>query len=247
MVELYIWEKFQFENAPVGVKFHLLRPEGMKQLEKALPLCELVKEAQLRKEPFYMAKENEDCAGKVVLGMEENPCFARGGQLGIRYGIYQDTRANARVHEYTYRFPRGTVNYVAFSTLEKLDFDPDLLIVSATPGQAEIVMRAMSYSTGEVWSSRLASVEGCSWLFAYPYLSGKVNYMITGMTFGMKAREVFPEGLVMISIPWDWIPVITNNLKEMEWVLPAYTDGREQFQKRQQDINEELIRLSENP
>jgi len=51
----------------------------------------------------------------------------------------------------------------------------------------------------------------------------------------------------MISIPWDRIPLITNNLKEIEWVLPVYTDGREQFQKRQQDINEELIRLSENP
>jgi len=40
----------------------------------------------------------------------------------------------------------------------------------------------------------LASVEGCSWLFAYPYLSGKVNSIITGITFGVKAGGYFLRG-----------------------------------------------------
>jgi uncharacterized protein (DUF169 family) len=125
-------------------------------------------------------------------------------------------------------FAKGTVNYVVFSPLKVLTFDPDLLVLYATPRQAEIVLRAMSYSTGEIWESKAMGVVGCSWLYVHPYKSGKVNYMITGMAYGMIAREVFSEGKVLISIPWNWVQTITQNLNEMEWVLPGY--NKKQYQ-----------------
>ena len=50
------------------------------------------------------------------------------------------------------------VNYVAASSLDKLTFDPDLLILVATPIQTEIVLRAMSYSTGEIRESKMTGV-----------------------------------------------------------------------------------------
>jgi hypothetical protein len=53
--------------------------------------------------------------------------------------------------------------------------------------------------------------------------------MITGMAYGMIARKVFPEGKVLISIPWNRIPAITQNLNEMEWDLPGYKN-KEQYQ-----------------
>jgi uncharacterized protein (DUF169 family) len=54
------------------------------------------------------------------------------------------------------------VNYVAFSPLDKLTFDPDVLIITARPAQAEIVLRAMTYSTGELYNSRTTPVMGCA-------------------------------------------------------------------------------------
>ena len=36
----------------------------------------------------------------------------------------------------------------------------------------------------------------CAWMYTYPYVSGKVNYFVTGMSFGSKAKEVFPPGSV---------------------------------------------------
>jgi uncharacterized protein (DUF169 family) len=117
----------------------------------------------------------------------------------------------------------------------------------ATVSQAEIVMRAMSYSTGETWSSNMSGVGACSWLFVYPFISGKVNYVVTGMGFGMKSRQVFPEGWMLIIIPYNWLPIIAQNLKEMEWVLPAYTDGREKFMERDERIKAELFKESQVP
>jgi uncharacterized protein (DUF169 family) len=105
------------------------------------------------------------------------------------------------------------------------------------------LLRATSYSTGELWSSKATSGGACAYLFVYPYLSGKVNYITTGLTLGLKGRRVYPEGLLLFSIPYDRIPVITQNLEKMEWVLPAYTDDtREKFLARRKRIFEELAR-----
>jgi len=244
--DLSIFNKFKFEKPPVGVKFMFFKPERIGPIDKKLPACEMIKEAQQRGPPFYFTKEDEDCFGKVTLGMEDMPPWGEGGELGPGLEIFQEPRANARIYQYLPKFPKGTVNYVALSSLEKLTFEPDLLILMATPSQAEIVLRAMSYSTGEVWESKKTEVLGCAWLYVYPYQSGKINYVPTGMSFGMRAHDVFPEGWILISIPWDWIPIVTQNLKEMKWVLPSYTDGREKYIKRRDSCIAKLTQKSAN-
>ena len=245
--DLSVYSKFNFEKPPVAVKFLPTRPEGIEQLDKAISFCEMLKEAQQRETPFYFAKENETCLGKAVLGMEDLPTFAEAGEIGVKLEIFQEPRANSSLYQYLPKLPRGIVNYVAYSTLDKLTFEPDLLILVATPTQAEIVLRAMSYSTGEIWESKTTGVLGCAWIFVYPYQSGKINYMPTGMTFCAKALQRFPEGWILISIPWDWIPIITQNLKEMKWVLPSYTDGREKYLKRRDSLITKLTQKSVNP
>lgn len=234
--DLSIYYKFNFERAAVGVKFLFFKPEGIKQLDKSLPLCEMIKEAQQKETPFYITKENEDCVGKLPMGWIDPPPVAESGQLGPEFEIYQEPRANSYIYQHVYKIARGSVNYVTFSRLDKLTFEPDLLILTTVPNQAEIVLRAMSYSTGELWSTMATPVLQCSWLYAYPYLSGKVNYLTTGLGHGMKSKEIFPDGLMLISIPYQWIPTITQNLKEMKWVPPCYTDGREKFLEREKRI-----------
>jgi uncharacterized protein (DUF169 family) len=244
--DLSIYKKFNFEKQPVAVKFLMSRPEGMEQVDKALPFCEMLKEAQERGAPFYFSKENEACVGKQALGMEEMESFVESGLIGPKFGVYQESRANNKIYQYVHKFRHGVVNYVAYSPLDKLTFEPDLLVLTTVPSQAEIVLRAMSYSTGEPWEQKTTPVLACSWLYIYPYQTGKVNYMTTGMSFGAKAKKIFPEGLILISIPYQWIPTITRNLEEMEWVLPSYTDGREAFTEREQRVFEEAKREAEN-
>ena len=245
--DLFVYNKFNFEKPPVAVKFLPTRPEGIEQLDKAMSFCEMIKEAQQRGTPFYFAKENETCLGTVILGMEDMPSFAEAGEIGIRLEIFQEPRANSNIYPHIPRLSRGTVNYVAYSTLDKLTFEPDLLVLLANVSQAEIVLRAMSYSTGELRESKTTGVLGCAWLYLYPYRSGKVNFTVTGLAFGMKSKEVFEEGQILISIPYHWIPVITHNLKEIKWVLPSYTEGREKFLERERANIEELERIFQNP
>lgn len=219
---LSVFEGIGFERPPVGVKFFFTKPEGIGRLDKRLGLCEVLKEAQERADPFYIDRDNEDCVGKVALGMVDVLPVLEAGQLGPELGIYEQPRANMRIYQHFPKFPKGTVNYVAFARLDCLDFDPDLLVLYATPRQAGLVLRAMSYSTGEIWEPKSMPVVACGWLYVYPFMSGKVNYLVTGMSYGMIARHVFPEGKVLVSIPWNWIPTIVDNLRRMEWELPTY-------------------------
>ena len=237
--DLAILEKFDFERKPVGVKFLSTRPKGLKRPEKQLDFCEMLVEAQQGK-AFYVTKDDFTCIGPLLLGMiDEDPIF-ESGQVGPKLGVFKDPRANRRIYQYLPRLAKNTVKYVAFAPLDKLTFEPDLLIILASVTQAEIFIRAKSYTTGEMWSARGTAAAGCAWLYLYPLLSGEMNMTVTGFGFGMRARRLFPEGQILLTIPWDKLPQITKNLAEMEWVPESYTLGAEGHKKKVRKIVEEL-------
>jgi uncharacterized protein (DUF169 family) len=245
--DLSIFKRFNFERPPVGVKYLYNKPRNIEQLDTCLPICEMIKEAQERGKPFYITKDNENCAGRSALGMLDEPAQASSGsgEIGVKFGIFAEARANRKIYQAQPRMPAG-IKYVVFAPLlDGLSFDPDLLFILAKVNQAEIIMRAMSYTTGELYSSTMSGVGACSWLFVHPYTSGKVNYLVTGMGFGMKARRVYPEGLILLSIPHNWLPVIIQNLQDMEWVLPSFEDGKEKFLERDKKVKEELFKESQ--
>jgi len=237
--EFSILEKFDFERKPVGVKFLFTRPKGLKRPDKVMDFCEMLVEAE-QGNAFYVAKEDFTCIGPLLLGMvDEDPIF-ESGRVGPKLGAFKDARANRRIYQYLPRLPRKSINYVAFAPLDKLTFEPDLLIILATVSQAEIFIRAKAYTTGEMWSARGTPVVGCAWLYIYPYLNGEMNLSITGFGFGMKSRRLFPEGRILLSIPWDRLPAILKNLEEMEWVPESYNLGAEGHKKKVKRIVEEL-------
>jgi uncharacterized protein (DUF169 family) len=249
--DLSVYNKLHLERPPVGIKYLLQKPEGIEPLDKELAFCEMLKEAQQRATPFYFTKEQETCAGKIALGMVDISVDSQAGLLGEKFELFQEARANANlVYSIFSRFPKpakGTINYVAYSQLDRIPFDPDLLLLVATPGQAEIVLRAMSYSTGQLWETLTTPVFACASLYVYPYQTGKVNYTITGMSFGMKTKKVFPEGLLLISIPYQWIPAITQNLNRMEWVPPGYREDKETFLKMERETMQAATRDAQAP
>ena len=237
--DMSIFSKFDFERKTVGVKFLPNKPEGIKSLDKILDFCEMLPEAQ-EGNAFYVTKENFTCVGPLILGMIEHEPIFESGRVGPSLEVFKDVRANQRIYHVIPKLQKGAVNYVAFSPLDKLSFEPDVLIVTANPTQAEILLRASSYSSGRMWSARGTPVIGCAWLYIYPYLSGELNFTVTGFGFGIRARRLFPEGLILMSIPWDLLPSLITNLRDMKWVPHSYTIGREEHKKKVKRIVDEL-------
>jgi uncharacterized protein (DUF169 family) len=237
--DLSIFNKFNFDKPPVGVKFLSTKPKGIKRLNKVLDFCEMLVEAQNGR-PFYVTKENFTCVGPLLLGMVDSDPVFESGMVGPKLEVFKDARANRRIYQFIPKLAKGTINYVAFSPLAKLSFEPDVLVVTANPSQAEILLRANSYTTGRMWSAKGTPVAACAWLYIYPYVSGELNFTMPGFSFGMKSRRLFPEGTLLISIPWDLLPSLVNNLKDMKWVLHSHTIGREEHKKKARRIVDEL-------
>jgi uncharacterized protein (DUF169 family) len=234
-----IFDKFNFERKPVGVKFLLIKPEGIRRLDKTLFFCEMFKEAQGR-EPFFVAKEDWQCVERLLLGMEDPEPMLVSGFFGEKVGLFKEARANRKIYQYLPKMLKGSVNYVAFSSIDKLPFDPDVLVVTATPSQAQMILRALGYSSGEMYSSKGTPVAACSWLYIYPVLSGELNYTVTGFSTGMKALQVLPEGLVLISIPWTKLPMIIENLKDLNAGASQQVPNRDEHVKRVHRLFEEF-------
>jgi len=227
-----ILDEFHFDIQPVGVKFLARRPDLVDRLGENMAFCEMLKRAQ-EGEAFYADAENHTCeAGRYVLGQAEVSEPFVSGEFGARLQIFEGPRAASRLYLYIPRVGRGVVNYVAFSPLDKLSFEPDVLILLTNTNQTEILLRAVSYRMGQMWLSRFSPAIGCAWVFIHPYLTGELNYTITGLGHGMKRRKLFPEGLQLVSIPFDLLPSLLQTLRDMPWVLPAYKPDGPEFVRR---------------
>jgi uncharacterized protein (DUF169 family) len=239
MSDLSIFKKFNFDRPPAGIKFLLNKPDGIRKLEKTLAFCEMLPEAH-KGSPFYATKEDFECVGPLVLGMEEPDPVFESGQIGPPLGLFKEARANRRIYPPIPKLGRGTCRYVIFAPMDKMTFEPDVLVFTADPTQAEILLRAYSYTTGKIWTAKGVTVIGCAWLFIHPYLSGELNFTVTNLNSGWNARQVLPKGLVIISIPYDLLPMMVENLKDMEWVPSDYLEGRDAHNKKFQEIAEAL-------
>ena len=167
--------------------------------------------------PFFAAEEDHTCHGTFGLGQDIPPKYGSGAVVAD-VGQVDRPAAGREVYRTLPRLEKGTVNYVAFSPLDKLTFDPDVLVFTASVEQAEILMRASTYTNGRLWTSKTSVVLGCAWLYVYPFISGEVNYMTVGICAGgMLATKVLPVGLVLVSIPFQQLPTVIDNLKVMPW------------------------------
>ncbi len=237
-----IFERFKFERKPVGIKYSLGRPDGIKSKGKLLAICELINEAQTGR-PFYVTGENIQCGG-VVMGMQEYPPIMYSGQLGPMFSMFKTPGANRRIYDYVPHLPKDSVKYVSCARVDQMDFEPDLLIFTASVPQAEIILRASSFSDGKMWHAKGSTCLACAWIFAHPYLSGEMNYTISGLGYSMKARRALTEGLIIITFPFDAVSSLIENLNDMEWEPYWFNLGRDGFveevQKREKELTKRL-------
>ena len=219
--------RLELEYPAVAVKFHLTPPENSERTNEVLSFCQFVKKAQTENSRFYITKEDDNCNGKIPLGMAPKTAFTVSGIVGVDFEVFRTPAPNIRIHNSYPVIEPGTVNYVEFCPVSLCDFYPDLVICIADTWHAEIIMRATSYISGDLWESKSSSIMSCAWTYSYPYLSGKVNFCITGMHHGMRRRKVYPAGMHIISIPYQKLDEVVTALNEMPMTTIAMREDDE--------------------
>ena len=216
--------QLELEYSPIAVKFSHNRPEGIEHSEEKLPLCAYLKAAQDSGKTFYVDLADEVCMGSCVLGYKPFDGFAASGVIGFEHGFFRTPACNARIYHEIETFKPGACNFVTFSPVADCSFSPDVIIFVAPPEKAELVLRASSYTNGDPYESKSTIALSCAWTYAYPYVTGKINFCITGIHFGMRKMKMYPAGLHILSVPYQKIDDLLIGLDEMEWDLIGLTD-----------------------
>ena len=213
--------ELDLEFSPVALKYCYAPSKGIERYEGTGAFCQLVHKASTENRVFYTDKDNETCFGKVALGMVPDNGLAASGLIGPDIDMYATQAPNARLHDLLPTLTLGAHNIVVMAPIAKCDFDPDILMIVAPTEKAEIILRATSWVSGDPWESKSTPVMSCGWMYAYPYVTGKVNFCITGMHHGLKRRNLYPKGMHLIAIPFAKLPETIYALENMNWT-PLY-------------------------
>lgn len=212
---------------PVAIKLCFEQPDVPHYEGEPLAFCQYVKYTQDTGKTFYTTVEDDACYGKMALGMIEKPPVTASGQAGYDFGCYKTPIGCQQLYQKLPTLIPNTVHYVKFSLATECDFDPDLLFFVADLPQAEIIMRATSFVSGDLWESKSSPVISCAWMYAYPIISGKVNHITTGFYHGLRRRKAYPSGLRMISLPYQKMDEFFAALDQMDWTLIAFREDDE--------------------
>ena len=190
--DLSVFAKLELAKPPVGVDFLFAEPQGLLRLDKKLGLCEMVTEAQEGK-AFYAGLEDHECAGPVPLGMMGLDPFYHSGRRSLPGGVQggtgqpKDLRSVAHAQE-------GHVQLHGLRPSRQAHLQPRR-VGGFRQGAADGDRPPLhELDHGPDVREQGTPVMGCAWTLVYPYLSGKINFSVTGHTFGHIAREVARKG-----------------------------------------------------
>ena len=220
-------KKLDLPYPAVAIKFRFEKPDVPHYDGKTLAFCQYVKYTQDTGKHFYIDVNDDECYGKMVLGMIDKPPVTASGQAGYDFGCYKSPVGCQQLYQKMPILEPHTIHFVEYCPAAECDFDPDLLFFVADLPQADIIMRATSYISGDLWESKSSPVISCGWMYAYPIISGKVNHITTGYYHGLKRRKAYPAGLRMISVPFQKMPEFFQALEEMDWTLIAFRADEE--------------------
>lgn len=235
--ELEIFDKLEFPQKPVAIALTIKKPEGIERLDEKVRVCDMVSLARKR-EPFYTDSKNHTCeAGWSVLGYGEPPQPFTSGVFACELTGYRTPRAGSRPYHLNKKLAKNQINYVVFSTLDKLTFEPDLLLLCTTDKSTLLVMRALVWSTGKVIESRVTLSMECAWYITHPYITGEINTFAGSVGYATQRAETWRPNEMAVIIPQDQIPMVMENLRDMPWEEPFYGEEGLEFKKR---LREEL-------
>ena len=239
-----LFAQLDLELSPIAVKFSYNRPAGFEECTDQQPLCKYARAAMDADKPFYISLANEKCLGRMSLGYEPFEEKCQSGLVGYERGYFRTSAANAHLyHEITPLKP-GQCNFVTFAKVADCEFDPDILIFVAPTKKAAIIQRAGAWVSGDCWESKCSMVLSCAWMYAYPYVTGKINQIITGMASGMSRYKLFPVGMHLISVPFQKIDELVAGLDEMPWEIMNQSED-EYLKALNEKVTEQLNALND--
>lgn len=157
-----IIELLGLKGSPVAVKLAKTPadvPAGYHKVAEKSRHCQFVQDARLKGMKGYATVEEHTCKGGAgVMGIEPIPDSVAGGSMYHKLGNFRTAEGAL---ETVSAIPKVEESYYAsvYSPLETAEFDPDVVVIIATPRQALRLTQAYLHESGGRVSSDYSGIQ----------------------------------------------------------------------------------------
>jgi uncharacterized protein (DUF169 family) len=197
MVSRELKERLGLEKSPVAIKFILREediPEGIEKIDENIRHCEMVQKAA-QGEMFYATAEEQMCkGGATAIGLMEAPEKIKTGEFYQSLGRFSSLGSAKRTMESIPKID-PMMKAIIYAPLEKVNFNPDVIVVISSPAQAMRLAQAMVYTRGGRVEASFSGIQSvCADAVAGPFVNNTANFTLgcsgSRQFAGIKEEEV---------------------------------------------------------
>ena len=206
-------KSLRLESSLIAISFPTKEPRGVEQMKGEMRLCEMLDKVRFDNESFYTTSDNHACdGGSGSCGMKEMSERIKTGEFLCKMGLFGSARAARRFINSNPRIESGTVKVVTFSPLEKVTFEPDVIVLICNARQGMLIAEAFAYESGK----RTLGMTGppiCSSIVAAPFLTGEIVYSLGD--HGARKNMKIKDEEIFVGIPAELLPCVVENLGKL--------------------------------
>jgi uncharacterized protein (DUF169 family) len=206
----------KLSGSPVAFRFVTKKeeiPAGMPKFDKTVRHCTMVGLARNEGKLFYATSDNHECNGGAwSLGLREITETLRNGDFYYKLGKFESSAACKRTIDRVAHIETGFTHATLYAPLEKTPFDPQVVIIVASPWAMLKLSQSTLFRVGGRINAEFAGIQSvCADACAQTYLNGHVNFSL-GCDGSRKFSGIEDADMVM-GIPAELLPELTESLK----------------------------------
>jgi uncharacterized protein (DUF169 family) len=187
-------------------------PKGYQKVSERHRHCQFVQDARLKGVAGYATQAEHLCrGGAAVMGIEPSPEIVADGTTYQKLGNFKTVEG---AMETVSAIPKmGEPHYASvYAPLEKAEFDPDVVVIVATPRQALRLSQAYLYATGGRFAADYSGIQSLCADAVVAVRERGVPNMTLGCN-GSRKYAGIAEDEVIIGIPTKDLERIVEALK----------------------------------
>jgi uncharacterized protein (DUF169 family) len=201
------------EKSPVAIKLVLREedlPDNLDKIDSKMRHCEMVQKAS-HGDSFYATSEDQMCkGGAAAIGADEAPEKLKTGEFYYELGRFSSIGAAKRTLDSIPKIDLRTYA-TAYSPLEKVNFDPDVILIICNPAQAMKLAQALVYTLGGRVEADFSGIQSfCADAVAGPFMRKQAN--ITLGCSGSRQYAGIKDDEVMVGLNGENIGCVVNAL-----------------------------------
>lgn len=158
------------------------------------------------------SKEDMACSvSLLIFGFFDDPEYVKKGEI-IYPGFVKTLAAGEKIQSLQPKAPVGSIGSIVLGALDRVDFEPDLVLVYGTPAQIIRLVQSALYRDGGTIESRFSGRCACSQEFIYPFFHQQCNVIIPAQ--GERVYALTTDDEVVFAIPAEYIESVAEGLEE---------------------------------